>query len=318
MVAVEAPPSVECAGPLASAYLKAYRPWMSLYGVRLQRVHDPKQGELSLIEKMLPDEMLLHIFQRLPVPTLATAQCVCRQWRSVGATPVLWRTACLEAFFTSNAQQNAELARAQYRGSWKRMLLERPHLRFDGVYVSRNTYLRTGVAEWNVKNSVHLVLYFRYLRFFPDGTFSYRTSPDPLAKVHRSLALAHTQRHAAQRRGRDGEHVHLGRFKQDGERVWTAMRSYGTSSTEIRSRLRLRSTVPGANNRLDIQSIVSWDREGLAVPMMDMRPDEEAEEGAETQQHRRGMVSYCFVPHDQMHSHILNLPVTEMDIFITG
>lgn len=38
-----------------------------------------------------------------------------------------------------------------------------------------------------------------------------------------------------------------------GERVWTAMRYDLRGSTEVRSRLRLRSTVPGANNRLDIQ-----------------------------------------------------------------
>ncbi len=44
---------------------------------------------------MLPEEMLLHIFERLPITALAAAQCVCRQWRSVGATPSLWRAACM-------------------------------------------------------------------------------------------------------------------------------------------------------------------------------------------------------------------------------
>lgn len=49
----------------------------------------------------------------------------------------------------------------------------------------------------------------------------------------------------------------------------TALKYDPGSSTEIRSRLRLRSTVPGANNRLDIQAIVSWDRaDGQAVNMM--------------------------------------------------
>lgn len=40
-----------------------------------------------------------------------------------------------EAFFASTQDQNAALVRAQFRGSWKRMLQERPHLRFDGVCV---------------------------------------------------------------------------------------------------------------------------------------------------------------------------------------
>ena len=39
-----------------------------------------------------------------------------------------------------------------------------------------------------------------------------------------------------------------------GERVWTAMRYDMRGSTEVRSRLRLRSTVPGATPRLDIQA----------------------------------------------------------------
>ena len=50
------------------------------------------------------------------------------------------------------------------RASWRMMYLERPHLRFDGLYVSRNTYIRTGVTEWRVKNPVHLVCYYRYFR----------------------------------------------------------------------------------------------------------------------------------------------------------
>jgi hypothetical protein len=49
------------------------------------------------------------------------------------------------------------------------MYLDRGHLRFDGVYVARNTYVRMGAVEWRVKHAVHLVAYYRYLRFLPDG-----------------------------------------------------------------------------------------------------------------------------------------------------
>lgn len=37
------------------------------------------------------------------------------------------------------------------RGNWKRMFIHHPHMRFDGLYVSRNTYVRTGVTEWVVR-----------------------------------------------------------------------------------------------------------------------------------------------------------------------
>lgn len=74
-----------------------------------------------------------------------------------------------------------------YRSCWKTMFLDRCHLRFDGIYVSRNTYIRTGIVEWRVKNPVHLVCYYRYYRFFPDGQLLYRTSPDVVSKVVSSL-----------------------------------------------------------------------------------------------------------------------------------
>ena len=52
------------------------------------------QGELSLIEKLLPEEVLLGIFALLPITAIATAQSVCLQWRRVGGAQTLWRRAC--------------------------------------------------------------------------------------------------------------------------------------------------------------------------------------------------------------------------------
>ena len=63
------------------------------------------------------------------------------------------------------------------------MFLEVPHLRFDGVYVSRNSYIRTGVPELSRHRIVSLAVYYRYYRFFPDGTMLYRTSPATISKV---------------------------------------------------------------------------------------------------------------------------------------
>ena len=50
----------------------------------------------------------------------------------------------------------------------------------------------------------------------------------------------------------------------------------------------------------------------------DVQPDEEAEEGVEPRQHQRGMVPYVFVPFEQVHSHVVNLPVSQMDCWIAG
>lgn len=194
------------------------------------------------------------------------------------------------------------------------MFLERSHLRFDGVYVSRNTYIRTGITS-----GVPLVCYFRYCRFFPDGTLLYRTSPEPLARVAKTMQ---TRQYTAPARSRtSSESLHHGRFKLDGDTVYTAMRYNNSMATEVRSRMKLRSTVRGANNRLDIQSIVSYDREdGSVVPMNPVPPDAEVAglDGVETRTYSRGMAPYIFVPWEQTATHILNLPVSQMDVFIAG
>ena len=67
------------------------------------------------IQAMLPEEMLAAVFERLPVGSLGAAQCVCSQWRHIGATPELWRAACDDAFRATPAEVNLRMLRAQYR-----------------------------------------------------------------------------------------------------------------------------------------------------------------------------------------------------------
>lgn len=57
--------------------------------------------------------------------------------------------------------------------TYHNMFRLRPRMRFDGVYISTITYNRPGQASvtqitWN--SPVHSVTYYRYLRFFRDGT----------------------------------------------------------------------------------------------------------------------------------------------------
>lgn len=60
----------------------------------------------------------------------------------------------------------------QYGNSWKKMLRERPFVKFLGCYISVVNYYSEGAREefsttW--KNPVRTVTYYRYLRFYPDG-----------------------------------------------------------------------------------------------------------------------------------------------------
>ncbi|KKY20764.1 putative f-box protein [Phaeomoniella chlamydospora] len=71
---------------------------------------------------------------------------------------------------------------------WREVFHSHPRIRFNGVYISTVNYTRAGhgsatSAVWN--SPVHIVTYYRYLRFFRDGTvISLLTTHDPAEVVH--------------------------------------------------------------------------------------------------------------------------------------
>ncbi|KAK6539587.1 hypothetical protein TWF694_009796 [Orbilia ellipsospora] len=58
-----------------------------------------------------------------------------------------------------------EIEVLKYNGSYRTMFIERPRIRYNGVYISTCTYLRSGHMVTNslaLSNPVHLVTYYRY------------------------------------------------------------------------------------------------------------------------------------------------------------
>jgi F-box protein 9 len=80
------------------------------------------------------------------------------------------------------------LVRDVYSSSWQRMFRLRPRLRFGGCYISTVNYMRSGQASANATtwhSPVHIVTYYRYLRFYRDGTVvSLLTTAEPADVVH--------------------------------------------------------------------------------------------------------------------------------------
>ena len=81
-----------------------------------------------------------------------------------------------------------ELLHSTYASSWRQMFRSRPRIRFNGCYISTVNYTRAGGTFSNTLTwgaPVHLVTYFRYLRFFRDGTvISLLTTSEPADVVH--------------------------------------------------------------------------------------------------------------------------------------
>lgn len=138
-------------------------------------------------------EVLVQVFSHVVLyasSSIANCAAVCKRFFVATRSPSLWRHACEHVFRTpemSMAQSRrvqAEYVASLYQGQWLRMYMDRPRLHYDGVYISVCQYIRPGESDTAWTRPVHLVTYYRYLRFFPDGTMiKYLSTDEPAAVV---------------------------------------------------------------------------------------------------------------------------------------
>ncbi|KAL2513159.1 F-box protein 7 [Abeliophyllum distichum] len=315
---------LESASRLRTAqFLVTQRPWLDLYGINVRPVapfgsasRKPSVDE-ALIHRSLPDELLFEIFSRMTPYTLGRASCVCRKWKYTIRNPVFWRNACLKAWQLNGVAENYKILQSNYDGSWRKMWLLRPRLRSDGLYVSRNTYIRAGVAEWKITNPVHIVCYFRYLRFYPSGRFLYKNSSQKVKDVAKCMNF----------RTSKVDCVFSGRYTLSEDKVEAALLYPGLRPTVWRIRLRLRGTTVGANNRMDLLSLVTSGVNDNEVKGPDedilglvegWQEDETHNPDVPAVSHKKGLTPFVFVPFDEVETSVLNLPVDKMDYFVPG
>ncbi|KAJ4837089.1 F-box protein 7 [Turnera subulata] len=308
-VSSQVPAELESALQLKTVqYLVTRRPWLDLYGVNVRPV--APYGSLSrrhfdpaLLHRCLPDELLFEVFSRMAPYDIGRAACVCRKWRYALRNPILWRSACLKAWQLiyrlisveklSGVVENYKILQSKYESSWRKMWLFRPRLRTDGLYVSRNTYIRAGVREWTVTNPVHL------------------TSGQTVKEVVKFMNF----------RAPKTDGVFSGRYTLTDDKVEAAFKYPGLAPTMWKICLRLRGTTPGANNRMDLLSLVTsrLDDNGISGPEEEiLGPDEGQEDAISRISHRRGLAPFTFVPFEEADRSVLNLPVEKMDYYVPG
>lgn len=134
---------------------------------------------------VLPMEVLMYIFRwvvssDLDLRALEQLSLVCKGFYICARDPEIWRLACLKVWGRNCVKM------VPYT-TWRQMFLERPRVRFDGVYISKTTYIRQGEQSLDgFYRAWHQVEYYRYLRFFPDGHVMMLTTPeDPQTIVPR-------------------------------------------------------------------------------------------------------------------------------------
>ncbi|GER37740.1 F-box family protein [Striga asiatica] len=306
----------------AAQFLATKRPWLDLYGINVRPVAPfaslarKPSLDTALIHRSLPDELLLEIFLKMAPYTLGRAACVCRKWRYTIRSPVFWRIACLKAWQVFGVLENYKILQSEYHGSWRRMWLLRPRLRTDGLYVSRNTYIRAGVAEWKITNPVHIVCYFRYLRFYTSGRFLYKNSWQKVKDVVKNMNFRASK-----------VDCYSGQYTLSEDKVEAALLYPGMRPTVLRIRLRLRGTAQGANNRMDLLSLVtsgvndaeaSGPGDDILGVVEGWQENETHNPDVPATSHRRGLSPFVFVSFEEAETSVLNLPVDKMDYFVPG
>ncbi|XP_017320072.1 F-box only protein 9 isoform X2 [Ictalurus punctatus] len=150
-----------------------------------QKICQPEVETSQVHISALPLEVLMYIFRwvvssDLDMRALEQLSLVCRGFYICARDPEIWRSACLRVWGRS-------CTKSLPFTSWREMFLERPRVRYDGVYISKTSYIRQGEESLDgFYRAWHQVDYYRYLRFFPDGHVMMLTTPEePLVTLPR-------------------------------------------------------------------------------------------------------------------------------------
>lgn len=126
----------------------------------------------------LPFEVIIYILkwvasEDLDLRSIDIFSTVCKGFYVCSRDPEIWKLAC-EKIWRSNTGSYT-----LYGNSWRDMYLNRPRLNFDGCYICKSSYIRSGEQSLDsFYRPWHLVEYYRFLRFFPDGSVLMLTTPE--------------------------------------------------------------------------------------------------------------------------------------------
>ncbi|KAM4694003.1 F-box only protein 9 isoform 2-T2 [Discoglossus pictus] len=149
---------------------------------------DVSQTHMSV----LPMEVLMYIFRwvvssDLDLRALEQLSLVCKGFYICARDPEIWRLACLKVWGRNCVKIVPYI-------TWRQMFLERPRVRFDGVYISKTTYIRQGEQSLDgFYRAWHQVEYYRYMRFFADGQVIMLTTPDEPQTIVPRLRTKHAR-----------------------------------------------------------------------------------------------------------------------------
>lgn len=120
--------------------------------------------------------------------TLEACARACWKFRLLTAHARLWRAVAHATYVWPQVPPAVRVAalRAERAASWRDLFVYQPRVRQHGTYIASCQYTQQGLSEENVWVRVlHVVEFYRYLRFFPNGQcLSMLTTDTPADVVH--------------------------------------------------------------------------------------------------------------------------------------
>ncbi|KLO12699.1 hypothetical protein SCHPADRAFT_829062 [Schizopora paradoxa] len=215
----------------------------------------------------LSEELLLLILRYLDSTSIERFALADRKARLVSLDSEIWRSFSHSIYFYPQVPADFTMKDAirKYHNDYRRLYIEQPRIRLDGVYIAVCHYVyveeasirvhclilkfisRAGYSENLWVQTSHLITYHRYLRFFPDGRViclraNEDQSPQTIIPQLRSTPTL------------DLKDMSIGRWRLDGTTVLITDIKYiheGNPRHTFQMCLALKSRPVGRWNRLD-------------------------------------------------------------------
>ncbi|KAI8636253.1 hypothetical protein BD408DRAFT_426433 [Parasitella parasitica] len=197
----------------------------------------------------LPSEIMVDILRFLVLDSVSTMPSValtCKRFFLLSRDPSIWQYACIRVFrepsMTLEQSRRFQLDHVQkYNGHWLQMFIDRPRIRYDGIYISTCNYMRSGTLEIGSNQPFHFVTYYRYIRFFPNGTILKHVSTNEPQHVVKLMQP-----------GFGKKQCFHGRFTLDGEdRINIVMKDKTMPNLIFDLKLNIKTTNRGRHNKLN-------------------------------------------------------------------
>ncbi|KAJ3102501.1 hypothetical protein HDU97_000460 [Phlyctochytrium planicorne] len=141
--------------------------------------------ELPVLMAKLPDEVIGNIIfwsMVLDFNAIIRIAMVCKRMCHLTRSKTLWKQMC-HHFHKESSQALLDENRLTFKNDWLNMWLDKPRIRYDGIYISRVNYIREGYTE-SFNKPLLIVTYYRYIKFLPGSLVKFwRTPLEPAVAV---------------------------------------------------------------------------------------------------------------------------------------